>query len=129
MKKISLPTIISLKSSEGDEKRPSPREQLSNQIANIFEMQRQAHQVSSVVKRTSCQSDNSFTVYYVMTCDLFVQLKEDVAKLVASNYPGGVVTTKLASFTSPHFSKVGTVGCTLVVPCTHTHTHTHTAGP
>ncbi|XP_064382819.1 dynactin subunit 1-like isoform X2 [Halichondria panicea] len=76
IKRFSLPKVISLDVGVTADKNPSPREQLSNQVANIFEMQRQAQ-----------------------------QLKEDVTRLIASNYPGGVISTQLASFTSPQFAK------------------------
>ena len=37
---------------------------------------------------------------------VFLQLKDDVGKMLASEYPGGQVTTHLASFSSPQFTKV-----------------------
>lgn len=43
MKKLSLPKVISV--GNGNGAKVSPREQFSNTVANIFEMQRQAHQV------------------------------------------------------------------------------------
>ncbi len=46
IKRFSLPKVISLDVGVPADKKPSPREQLSNQVANIFEMQRQAQQVS-----------------------------------------------------------------------------------
>ncbi len=44
----------------------------------------------------------------VMNESPYVQLKEDVNKVIASNYPGGVITTQLTSFTAPQLTKVCT---------------------
>jgi len=93
LKQFSLPKVVSIVPAT-DDKHQSPREQLANQVANIFEMQRQAHKVCSAVINTHSP---------MLVCP---QLKEDVGRLIASNYPGGVVSTKLTSFTSPQFTKV-----------------------
>ncbi len=51
-----------------------------------------------------CPSSSS---HYISTpLSYYVQLKDDVGKLLAGQYPGGVVTTPLASFNSPQFTKV-----------------------
>ncbi len=57
---------------------PTPREKLANQLASVLEMQRR--------KQT---------------------IQEDGRRLLASQYPGGLVSTPVVSFTSPQFSKVG----------------------
>ena len=56
---------------------PSPREKLANQIASVLEMRRRKAKV-----------------------------QEEGSKLLGSQFPGGVVSTRLASFTAPQFSKV-----------------------
>ena len=40
-----------------------------------------------------------------------MQLKEDVGRLLASEYSGGLVTTPLTSFSSPQFTKVTAIVC------------------
>lgn len=56
---------------------PSPREKLANQLASVLEMQRRKQ-----------------------------KLQEEGTRLLAAQYPGGLVSTRLAAFTSPQFAKV-----------------------
>ena len=48
-------------------------------------------------------------------CFLVFQLKEDIDRLLVSQYPGDVVSTKVTFFTSPQFSKVWHCTCVILV--------------
>lgn len=80
----------------------SAREQLSNRMARIFEMQRRANEVS--LRGGGREGGGRSGSIH---CDaVMMQVKNDVSKLLAGVYPGGLVTTPLTSFSSPQFTKV-----------------------
>ncbi len=64
---------------------PSPREKLANQLASVLEMQRRKQKI-----------------------------QDEGRRLLASHYPGGLVSTPVVSFTSPQFSKVSICLCVFV---------------
>ena len=111
---------------------PSPREKLANQLASVLEMRRKKQKVCALVINTTtimycwcclptCEytftlERTSVIVAVVMYSYiaipfpwLYPQVLEEGRRLLASQHSGGLVTTRLTTFSSPQFLKVSTI--------------------
>ena len=84
------------------------RDALSQRLSSLIELK---HRTSMVHTCTLYSSTDSVSLI------LHLQLKEEAAQTLASNYSGGLVETRIKSFLSPSFSKVNvhTYTCTYLI--------------
>ena len=73
------------------------RDALSQRLSSLIELK---HRTSMVHTCTLYSSTDSVSII------LHLQLKEEAAQTLASNYSGGLIETRIKSFLSPSFSKV-----------------------